>query len=57
MENLMRSLTSPDMRVNVPLKSGPSPYGVRLPFANLFFGCLDVKSRVLTDRDKDLSPY
>jgi hypothetical protein len=29
--------------------------GARLPFAVLFFGCLDVKFKILTDRYKDLN--
>jgi hypothetical protein len=35
----------------------PSPRlaGTRLPFAVLFFGCLAVKFRILTDRYKDLN--
>jgi hypothetical protein len=35
----------------------PRLAGARLPFAILFFGCLAVKFRALTDHDKDLSRY
>jgi hypothetical protein len=43
-----------DMRMNGPSKSDP-PCGALLPFVVLFFGCLAVKFRALTDCDKDLN--
>jgi hypothetical protein len=46
-----------DMHVNGPPNSAPRLAGAQLPFAVLFFDCLAVKFRALTERDKDLSRY
>jgi hypothetical protein len=43
-----------DMRVIGPSKSAPL-VGARHPFGVLFFGCLAIKFRILTDRYKDLN--
>jgi hypothetical protein len=48
-----RRVRTNNMRVNGPLKFAPT--STQLPFAVLFFGCLVVKFRILTDRYKDLN--